>query len=44
MTSRNVRDTNVPNSNFLTNKMNVQLNVLGSSVMHRILGYVDGVM
>jgi len=42
MTSRNVCDTNVPNSNFLANKMNVQLNVLGSSVMHRILGHVDG--
>jgi hypothetical protein len=35
-------DTKLSNGHLLLYEMNVKLNVLGSSVMHKILGHVDG--
>jgi hypothetical protein len=37
-----VEDTNVPNGNTLTNKVKINLNMLGALVLNRVGGEVDG--
>jgi hypothetical protein len=38
-----VEDTNVPNGNTLADKVEINLNMLGTLVLHRVGGEVDGV-
>jgi hypothetical protein len=37
-----VEDTNVPDGNALTNKVKINLNMLGALVLNRVGGEIDG--
>ena len=41
MGSRNVKNTNMAKSHMFPNKMNIQLNMLGPTMMYRVSGDVD---
>jgi hypothetical protein len=39
---RNMKNTDIPNSDLVANKVKINLNMLGTLVLHRVRGHVDG--
>jgi hypothetical protein len=39
---RNMKDTNIPNSDLVANEVKINLNMLGTLVLNRVRGHVDG--